>query len=145
MSLRTYSGKDVVCTFGGTPLIDGIKSVKYNRVAEKYGIEHSIDGETVRSRSANDDFRVEIVCSATSPINDVLNAFYQIDVSLPNGAVPHSLTVENLHSNDSLATQSAFIMQAPEVEFGESPADRTWVFHACRPAIQIGGAKLSHF
>jgi len=108
------------------PLGDGITS------------QAGADGEVACVMSADKRVKITLTLQQTSRSNDVLNTLLSID-HLSGGDKPFPLMLTDLRGTTLVATDAAWIVNRPTVEFGKELGNREWVIETARAAFTVGG------
>lgn len=108
------------------PLGDGITS------------QAGADGEVARVMSADKRVKITITLQQTSKSNDVLNLLLSAD-HLSGGDKPFPLMLADLRGGTLIATDAAWIVNRPTVEFGKELTEREWVIETARAQFSVGG------
>jgi len=137
-SIKTINIKKLVVTWG--PVIfhgfaDDAISIKYPEV--DFEVVRGCDGEVSHNNKASDDVEITIMLKQTSRVNDQLSTLRIADKISGAGIFPFSV-VDGSGTTVFFAA-SARIIKAPDVDFGGSVKDRTWVFGTGRADMFIGG------
>ena len=140
MALKTYDPKQLVFTYGGvaiTGYADGT-FVNITPNAESWTKVVGADGKDVsRARSNDDTYEVTITLASTSASNEYLSTVKLTDDLTGKGALP--LLVQDLSGNTLFFVESAWIRQAPDVEFSKEVTERAWVFDTVNVSEYIVG------
>lgn len=140
MNLWTYSPDDVNVLIGGFYSLKGIADgtfIKITKDLPPYTTSRSTDGMVARKSVVNSTFTIEISVLATSPANNVLTRFWQVDRLLNIGKFP-ILVKDSLGSGYFFST-TCWVEQIPSLEYSTSAVVNTWVIRAHDGAINIGG------
>lgn len=139
MALRTYDPKKVTVVIGGVPMsgfADGT-FLSIIRSEDAFTKVTGADGDTSRAKSNNRDGEATLTLLQTSPSNDILTGFAQLDERENGGVV--SFTVKDLSGRSTFVSAFAWIRKLPDSEYGKEISDREWVFELADMDMFVGG------
>ena len=139
-AVKTYSPdrvKLVVGVHSVTGYADGT-FVSIDPLGDGITSQAGADGEVARVMSADKRVKITLTLQQTSRSNDVLNTLLSID-HLSGGDKPFPLMLTDLRGTTLVATDAAWIVNRPTVEFGKELGNREWVIETARAAFTVGG------
>ncbi len=125
----------------GSIIVDGYAdgeglSVEFNEDA--FSLTVGIDGKAVRNKILNRSARVTLNLLASSATNDALNAVYQLDQVVPNGAGVAPLAIRDHNGRSLLTSPAAWIARPPDFTVDQEAGTRTWIID-CNPLDSFVG------
>lgn len=139
MTVKTYDPTQVSLIVGGfniTGFADG-SFVTVARNADAFALHIGTDGEGTRAKSSNKSGRITITLAQSSDSNAVLSAFLAADELSNTGVVP--VLVKDSSGTSLFAAETAWIVKAPDAEFGRELGSREWIIETDNLAVFIGG------
>jgi hypothetical protein len=140
MKLWTYSPEDVAITIGGFYSIEGIVEgtfVKVKKDLPTYTSVRSTDGNMARSKVTNSSYTIDISLMSSSPSNDVLTRFWQLDELTNTGKFP--FLVRDTRGTGYFFSPETWIEGVPELSYADTVNSNTWLLRSDRGIIHIGG------
>lgn len=139
MALKTYDPKLVILTVGGVPIsgfADGtfISAMRSNDSFTKVS---GADGIVTRAKSNDKSGEITITLQQSSPSNDVLNGFAQLDERANAGIVP--VTIKELNGTTLLFGAEAWVRKPADTEYGKEVSNREWTIDVAELEYNIGG------
>lgn len=138
-TVRTFDPKQVVITFG-TVIFTGYAEgevVTIERNGDAFTGTKGADGGIDRVNNNNNMFEIEVNLKQTSPTNAELSALLTADQLGNAGVLP--LSVADLSGNSIFVAAQAWIKNSPDVSYGDTMSNRTWVFETGIAAFYDAG------
>jgi hypothetical protein len=138
MAVRTYDPKQVVITVGGVPMsgfADGT-FLLVDRDEDAFSKVTGADGATTRVKSNNRGGSLTLTLKQSSPSNDVLSSFANLDELSNAGVVP--ILVRDLSGNSVYFSATGWIRKYPSSEFGKELNNREWVLDLADMDVFVG-------
>lgn len=140
MSLLTFSPADLSISVAGlidiTGFIDG-SFLSIEKEVTPFVYQRAIDGGTSRTHTKDDNYKVMITITQTSPSNDILNALHGIDIATQVGKVP--LLIRDKQGNTIFFSPSASIENYPTITYSKGMEGRQWTFRCPNGMLVVGG------
>jgi hypothetical protein len=139
MSVRTFDPKKLIITYGGVPLsgfADGT-FVTVERENDLFSKVSGTDGVVSRAKSNDRSGSCTVSLAQTSPSNDVLSGFYQLDEKANTGVLP--LIGKDLSGRTVFASGNAWIRKPPPITAGKEIENRDWIIDCADLDMFIGG------
>jgi hypothetical protein len=140
--VRTYGSGQVLVLVGGVPLT-GLGEDTFVEIApmtDRVTSAVGADGEIARSISSDRRHTVTITLQQTSPSNDILSGFAQVDELTGSAVLP--VLVQDLTGRTMFAASQGWISGMPTVSFGNEVGTREWVLTTGKPTIFTVGGNL---
>lgn len=126
MALKTFDPSDIAFTLGGVPIggyADGsFFTLEFDEDAWVKTV--GADGESVRTKSNNNDALATIVLQQTSNSNAALDAIALLDKVSNSGVVPAIL--KDIGGVTSIFAAEAYIQKRPNIEYSKEVTTREW-------------------
>lgn len=139
MPVRTYDPKKVAVLIGGVQMggfADGI-FITVERSNDSFSKVSGADGIVSRAKSNDVSGQITLTLAQTSPSNDVLSGFAQLDEQSNNGVVP--VGIADFGGRTALVSAFAWVRKYPSVEDGKEINNREWVLDCADLNIFVGG------
>jgi len=137
--MSTYNPQLVICTWNGIPLLgfqDGTMiEIDYNK--EAFTLYMGTQGDYLRIMSCDHSGKITLHLSQSSPTNDALSVFANLDRTLGNIVGP--FTVTDLNGTTTVISPQTWIQKMPKTEFGKEGTIRDWVFESGNIIEYVGG------
>lgn len=139
MAISSFDPRQVLISVGGVPIsgfADGTfleitaDEAQYNKVI-------GADGFTSRIKSNNYGGVLTLTLAQTSPSNDVLSGFLNLDRVSGAGIVP--ILIKDLSGNSIFFSATAWIQQFPDITYSNEFTDRAWTLDLADMDIFVGG------
>lgn len=146
MSISTYSPSDVLITIAGMHSVSGYADGTFVRITKDmkpFTKVRAMDGEVARMYHDDTGYKVELTLMQSSSTNNILTMLYNIDTVTKMGKFP--LFIKDSRGQTNFLAATAWIEQIPEVTFGPSLSERTWVFGCSDAVLTIGGNEDTSF
>jgi len=139
MALATFDPKSVVISVGGVPMSGFADGTFLEITADNQQFSKVVgaDGFTTRVKSNNYGAVMTLTLSQSSPSNDVLSAFLQLDRLSNNGVVP--ILIKDMSGTTVVFSATGWIQQFPDMAFGSEINNRAWAIDLADIDIFIGG------
>lgn len=140
MSIRSYSPTDVDILLAGFYKVGGFVEgsfVTISKDIQPYTTVRTADGEVARSFVKDNTYTITINLASTSPANDILTKIYQADAATQYAKFP--IFIKDRLGSSLFLAPTCWIMQVPELSFGQTVTDRTWVIQATQCIPNFGG------
>ncbi len=98
------------------------------------------DGLTTRVKTNNKSGIITLTLMQSSPSNDILMIFYNLDETANKGLLP--LSFKNLNSTELAFSPAAWIRKVSNLENGKELSNREWIIAAADLTIVAGGNAL---
>lgn len=139
MTVKTYDPSQVALIIGGfniTGFADG-SFVTVARNADAFALYIGTDGEGTRAKSSNKSGRITITLSQSSDSNAILSAILLADELSNTGVVP--VLIKDNSGTSLFAAETAWIVKAPDSEFGRELGSREWIIETDNLTPFVGG------
>jgi hypothetical protein len=139
LAVRTFDPKSVIVTIGGVPMsgyADGT-FLEITADTQQFTKVVGADGYTTRVKSNNYGGVMTLTLSQSSPSNDVLSGFLNLDRTVNGGVVP--ILIKDLSGSTIVFSGTGWIQQFPDVTFGNEINNRAWTLDLTDIDILIGG------
>lgn len=139
MALATYDPKSVIITIGGIPMsgfADGTFAL-LTREVDAWAMVTGADGLTTRVKSNNRAGTFTLTLTQTSPSNDILSAYAELDELRNDGVV--SVLIKDIAGSTIIFSATGWIQKYPDVEFSNVLTNREWVMGLSDIDIFVGG------
>jgi len=138
---KTYSGDDVIATFGTVILIGKGPDTFISITKPNASFESSsgIDGEVTRARSNDNRYEVTITLQQSADANLELSALHEVDQQTPNGDGVAELLIKDLSGTSLHFAPFAWIQNMPDKAYARTPGTVEWVFECASMKNFIGG------
>lgn len=139
MTLRTFDPASVVISIGGVPISGFADGTFLELTADDPQFTKVVgsDGFTTRVKSNNYGGVLTITLAQSSPSNDVLTGFLQLDRLTNRGVVP--ILIKDLSGTTLIFSATGWIQQFPDVTFGNELNNRAWILDLAEIDLFIGG------
>lgn len=138
MAVATFDPASVVVTIGGVPMsgyADGT-FLLIQRAVDAWSMVVGADGLTTRVKSNNRSGTMTLTLTQSSPSNDVLSGFANLDELSNAGIVP--VLVKDLSGNSVYFSATGWIQRYPDSEFSNIMSNREWVIALADIDIFVG-------
>lgn len=138
MAIRTFDPASVVITVGGVPIsgyADGT-FLLIQRAADAWSMVVGADGLTTRVKSNNRSGTMTLTLLQSSPSNDVLSGFANLDELSNAGVIP--VLVKDLSGNSLYFSGTGWIQKYPDSEFSNQISNREWIIALADIDIFVG-------
>lgn len=139
MSVKTFDPAQVVLSFGGIPMsgyADG-EFISIEPTSDDFQMSTGADGDTSRVKMNDNSATLTLTLAMTSPSNDILTGFRQLDKRTGQGVVP--CICKDLSGRTTVFSGNAWIRRAPTVKFGKEISTREWMIDLANAEIFDGG------
>lgn len=139
MAAKTYDPSQVAIIVGGfqiTGFADG-SFLTVARNADAFALYVGTDGEGTRAKSNNKSGRITLTLAQSSDSNAILSGIAVADELSNNGIVP--VLIKDNSGNSLYAAETAWIVKAPDSEFGREIGSREWIIETDNLAVFVGG------
>jgi len=135
--VRTYDPKNVKVIIGVVP-VTGFVSVTVTQPEDSFEKGRASDGTVDRTARNINDYQVTLMVKGTSLINSVLSEFHATDLLNNQGRFP--LIIEDLDRIvPVLVAETAWVVKYPDMELGDTSADREWTIDTGPAQFTPGG------
>jgi Protein of unknown function (DUF3277) len=127
MAVFTYDPKAVIVTVGGIPMsgyTDGT-FVEISRDEDTWTKIVGADGYVTRGKTNNFSGTLTLTLKQSSPSNDVLSGFIQLDELTNSGIIP--VFIKDLSGNSTYFSAQGWVQSYPDSTFDKAITDRSWV------------------
>jgi len=139
LSVSTFDPKSLIITIGGA-VISGYADGEFLSIIadnQQFTKITGADGFTTRVKSNNYGGTMTLTLSQTSPSNDVLSGFLNLDRISNLGVLP--ILIKDLSGTTTLFSAQGWIQQFPDVTFSNEISNRAWTLDLVDIDIFIGG------
>lgn len=143
MSVRTYDASEVIVSIGGVPMsgyTDGT-FVEVARNEPTWTMVVGADGLVTRAKTNNFSGTLTLTLKQSSPSNDALSGFLQVDELTNAGVIP--ILIKDLSGNSIYFSAQGWISQYANSTFGKEVSDRAWTISLADVDIFVGSNSLS--
>lgn len=139
MVVATFDPKSVLISFGGVPLSGFADGTFLELTADTQQFTKVVgaDGFTTRVKSNDYGGVLTLTLSQSSPSNDVLSGFLQLDRTTNTAVLP--LLIKDMSGTTLVFAAQAWIQQFPDTAFGNEINNRAWIFDLADLDLLIGG------
>jgi len=126
---NTYSGADVVVTYGGfllQQLGDGDDAISVEPASAAVESRIGVGGSAVVSIQQDLSANVRIRCLRSSPANNVMQRLLNLQRNTGVGA---PLFIKDPRGAEVHACDTAFVQQQPQSQHGKMASDVEWTIH----------------
>lgn len=126
MPVRTYDPKQVKVIVGGVPMsgfADGT-FVNVSRSNDSFSKISGADGEVSRAKSNDKSGELTLTLAQTSPSNDVLSGFSNLDEQTGEGIFP--VAVKDLKGRSTYVSAFGWVRKPADAGFGKEIDSREW-------------------
>lgn len=126
MALSTYDPRQVLVNIGGVP-ISGFADGAFVEIvsnSQQFTQVVGADGFTTRIKSNDYSAVMTLTLSQTSPSNDVLSAFFNLDKATNAGVFP--VLIKDIEGNTLIFSATGWIQQFPDISFSNEISNRAW-------------------
>ena len=142
MATNIYDSRAVSVAFGALLLTEN-RADPFCAITppQRFDAEQSVDGQLMRFFTGDNLATVELTFKGSSKHNQELSAIHALDAAATNGAGVGALLIKDNNGATLIASDKAWIAKAPDVEFGQTRGDQTWLLQCELPAPQaiVGG------
>jgi|JFJP01.1.fsa_nt_gi hypothetical protein len=141
MAIKVYDPTQVGVIVGTSP-INGFAEdsmITIEMEDPQYVVATDISGSPTRFKTNKALAKVTIRLTQTSPSNDLLSSYVELDRISNAGVFP--LMIKDNNGTSLFTSTAAFVEQVPSVEFANENKNREWVIKATNVAKFIGGLK----
>lgn len=138
MALKTYDPASVVVSVGGVPMsgyADGT-FVSVDRDEDAFTKVTGADGNTTRVKTNNRSGSLTLTLMQSSPSNDVLSGFAQLDEALNAGVVP--VLIKDLSGTSTYFSATGWIRKYATSDFGKEINNREWIIDLADLDVFVG-------
>jgi len=139
--MRNYDPKEVSVIAGGHS-VAGFAEGEFVRVepnADEFSDVAGSQGDVSRARTADRRATVTIILQQTSPSNDVLSGFVELDRLSPNGGGVFSILIRDRQGTTVFQAEEAWIQRRPDLTFSNEVQNREWVIRVAESFYFAGG------
>jgi hypothetical protein len=139
MAAKTYDPSQVAIIVGGfqiTGFADG-SFLTVARNTDAFALYIGTDGEGTRAKSNNKSGRITLTLAQSSDSNAILSGIAAADELSNSGIVP--VLIKDNSGNSLYAAETAWIVKAPDSEFGREVGAREWIIETDNLAVFVGG------
>jgi hypothetical protein len=139
MAAKTYDPSQVAIIVGGfqiTGFADG-SFLTVARNADAFALYIGTDGEGTRAKSNNKSGRITLTLAQSSDSNAILSGIATADELSNNGIVP--VLIKDNSGVSLYAAETAWIVKAPDSEFGREVGSREWILETDNLSVFVGG------
>jgi hypothetical protein len=143
MSVRTYDASEVVVSIGGVPMsgyTDGT-FVEVARNEPTWTMVVGADGLVTRAKTNNFSGTLTLTLKQSSPSNDVLSGFLNVDELSNTGVVP--ILIKDLSGNSIFFSAQGWVSQFANATFAKEITDRTWTISLADVDMFVGSNSLT--
>jgi len=140
MALRTYDPRSVIVSIGGVPMsgyADGT-FLTVDRDEDAFSKVTGADGYSTRVKSNNRGGSLTLTLKQSSPSNDVLSGFANLDELSNAGVVP--VLVKDTSGNSIYFSATGWVKKYPSSEFGKELNNRDWVIDLAEMDVFVGSS-----
>lgn len=138
MAIRTFDPANVVVSIGGVPMsgyADGT-FLLVDRDEDAFTKVTGADGFTTRVKSNNRGGSLTLTLKQSSPSNDILSGFANLDELSNSGVVP--ILVKDLSGTSTYFSATGWIRKYPSSEFGKELNNREWIIDLADVDMFVG-------
>lgn len=124
----------------GGKIMSGFSDGTFIRVIrneQSWNLKVGVDGEGTRARNNNQSGRFEIELMQSSPSNDVLSDYIQLDESSGTGAVPVLMKDNNGTTIASCLT--GWVQKWADSDYSKEVSVRKWIIETDQLIVFVGG------
>lgn len=139
MAVRTYDPAKITFIYAAK-IITGFaddSSIVVERMTDTWNDSVGTDGYVTRARSNDNRGTITLQLAQTSPSNDDLQALALADEL--TGKASAECLLRDASGRTICSGDSAWIVKPPQVEFGRSITNRTWVLRVANLILAVGG------
>jgi hypothetical protein len=139
--LRNFDPKSVSVIVGGHA-VQGFAEGTFVLVApnaDEFSDVAGSQGEVSRARISDRRADVTITLQQTSPSNDVLSGFAELDRLSPNGAGVVSFLLRDGQGTTLVRAVEGWVKRRPDVEMSNEIKNREWVIRLAEAFYFVGG------
>lgn len=139
MAVSTFDPKSLIITIGRA-VISGYADGEFLSIIadnQQFTKVTGADGFTTRVKSNNYGGTMTLTLSQTSPSNDILSGFLNLDRISNLGVLP--ILIKDLSGTTTLFSAQGWIQQFPDVTFSNEISNRAWTLDLVDIDIFIGG------
>jgi len=141
MAQKVYDSMQVGVIVGTTP-INGLvadQAISIEVEDAQYALSTDLDGVSTRSRINKPLAKITLVLTQSSPSNDFLSTFVELDRINNSGIFP--LMIKDNNGTSLFTSTAAYIEQVPTSNFAVETNTREWVIRATNITKFVGGNK----
>jgi len=138
MALRTYNPASVIISIGGVPMsgfADGT-FLMIERDEDAFTKVTGADGYTTRVKSNNRCGSLTLTLKQSSPSNDVLSGFANLDELSNAGVVP--ILIRDISGTSTYFSATGWIRKYPSSEFAKELSNREWILDLADLDVFVG-------
>lgn len=138
--LLTYAPSEVTITMGGVYSITGYAEDTFVRITkdtQQVTMVRAMDGSVSRVKSPDTGWKVQISLAQSSPANDILSTFWNVDNVTGMGKFP--IMIKDGSGSTMFIAATAWVEELPDIIFSNSMEVRTWRLAATDVMVNIGG------
>lgn len=139
MAVTTVDPKNVIISIGGFPMsgfVDGT-FLEISSDTEQFTKVTGADGYVTRVKSNDYGATMTLTLAQSSPSNDVLSTFFNLDRTVNGGIVP--ILVKDLSGTTIIFSATGWIQQFPDISYSNDISERAWIFDLANMDLFIGG------
>lgn len=137
-----YDSNQVTIVVANIPISEGFaEDTKIEIVPEANAFEDvvGVDGKVTRSKTNDRRATVTLRLMQSSPMNAVLSALHEIDLSADNGAGVGAFMVKDLGGTSLHVASASWIQKSPDVKYGVKATEREWKIRVADLRNFVGG------
>ena len=137
--LFTYDPKDIILIVGGIAIsgfADG-EMVSAERTNDSFAMVSGTDGDVSRSKSNDKTGTITVTHQQTSPSNDVLSGFAQLDEESNDGVVP--VLIKDLNGTSLYFSEHAWVKKPAAAGHAKEISPREWLLDCAKLEAFVGG------
>ena len=141
MANKVYDPTQVGVIVGTSP-INGFSEdsiITIEMEDPQYVVSTDISGAPTRFKVNKSIAKVTIRLTQTSPSNDLLSSYVELDRVSNAGVFP--LMIKDNNGTSLFTSTAAYVDQVPSMEYASETKDREWVIKATNVTKFIGGVK----
>jgi len=141
MANKVYDPTQVGVIVGTSP-INGFSEdsiITIEMEDPQYVVSTDISGAPTRFKVNKSIAKVTIRLTQTSPSNDLLSSYVELDRVSNAGVFP--LMIKDNNGTSLFTSTAAYVDQVPSMEYASETKDREWVIKATNVTKFIGGLK----
>src|SRR5690606_3690578 len=138
MALRTYDPASVIISVGGVHM-SGFADGTYlmiERDEDAFTKVTGADGYTTRVKSNNRCGSLTLTLKQSSPSNDVLSGFANLDELSNAGVVP--ILIRDISGTSTYFSATGWIRKYPSSEFAKELSNREWILDLADLDVFVG-------
>ena len=137
--VRTYDPDRVTCTINGVRVVgfNAGDSIKITRDGEDWTKQPGLAGAVSRSRKHSEGGQIVFTLQQTSPFNQILTNHLALDRLTGTNLL--EVQIRDTGGFDLAYSEDAWIMQDPEMTYGEESGSREWTLDCAHLTMNHGG------